>query len=68
LALVRRNHRPGDQACAAERLSVLQVCVEGRNDDARVDSGEHIDTEQEDSRGIVDDDSLVEDAIEKIER
>ena len=62
------HYLTGDGAGAADRVCVMEVGLEGRHDNACFDGGEHIDAKHVNACVIVDDDSLVEDAVHHIDK
>src|SRR4051794_31400497 len=58
--------RTRDWSSDADRLRVFEVGVDGRDDDARLDSHQ-VDPDQGDSHPGIDDDSLVEHTIEDVD-
>ena len=58
--------RPRDRSDLADRFGVLQVRVDRRDDDARFD-GDQVDADQRDAHPGVDDDALVQDAIQNVD-
>jgi hypothetical protein len=51
----------------SDRLRVLEVGINGRDDDARVDRGQNIDAEEGDACPLVDNDSLIEHAVDHVD-
>ena len=66
--LMRRQLRlrPRDRRDLADRFGVLQVGVDRRDDDARLD-GDQVDADQRHAHPGIDDDALVQDAIENVD-